>query len=179
MKQLSQSEFNILMSLSTISPRLKKEVRFIKSTEHIEDNEWGLREIIPIFDRSGTKGVLIVSINGLYSLVGFERKSGIVSATTGRPQTVICDFCKTWQSGTRSGSISFTVSRDRTVTYLCCEDLACSLHVRNLTNASKTSRSQLREDLSVEQRVDRLRSRLMQLIEALQLGQYPESTLVH
>jgi len=167
MKKLSQEDFNTLIADEPIKPRLKKELRFVASTENISDEEWSDRELLAVTDRNGNKGVLLIELDGLLHVLPYELKIGITSSTTGRSQSIICDFCRTWQAGTRAGSITFKKGRTESVSYLCCADLRCSMHVRNKTQAAHTSRAQLREDLSVEERVDRLRARLAGYIAKL------------
>lgn len=94
-------------------------------------------------------------------------RSGVTSSSTGRSQSIICDLCKTWQYGNKSGSISFKKDRATTVAYLCCDDLKCSMHVRNKTSEAFTSRAQLREDISIEQRIERLQGNLRTLVSSL------------
>jgi hypothetical protein len=160
MRKLTLSTFNELIAESSIKPRLKSELRFINSTEHLSDEEWEERELLAITDRNGNKGVLLVSLDEDFYMLPYEIKTGIVSSSTGRSQSVICDFCQTWQYGNKSGSISFVKSKKSNVSYLCCADLKCSMHVRNKTIEAKTSRSQLREDLTTEQRIERLKNRV-------------------
>jgi hypothetical protein len=167
MKKLSIEEFNELINLSSIKPRLKNEVRFIASTENLSDEEWGDRELIGISDRSGNNGILLVSLSNKMHILPYELKIGITSSATGRLQSTICDFCRTWQYGDRSARISFHKDKNSSVSFLCCADLKCSMHVRNKTEASHTSRAQLREDLSIEQRVERLKTRLANLVATL------------
>lgn len=153
--------------MSSLKPRLKRELRFVTSTADFSEDDWASRELVAISDRSGNKGVLIISIDsGLY-LVPYELKSGITSSSTGRSQSIICDFCQTWQYGDKSASITFAVNAKTNVSYLCCGDLKCSLHVRTMTNAAHTSRAQLREDLTNEKRIARLKSRLEGYVEKI------------
>lgn len=169
MKKLDLDQFTALLSAAPIKPRLKREIRFVASTVDMDDSDWEEAELLPITDRSGNKGVLLIEIeSGLYFLP-YELSRGITSKT-GRAQPIICDFCRTWQTGSRSGSIIFPIDSRGTkaVGFLCCADLKCSAHVRSKTSAAKTSRSQLREDLSDEQRVDRLRTRLQEVVERLE-----------
>jgi hypothetical protein len=169
MKKLSLEEFNYLLERTSIKPRVKREVRFVASTAQIADDEWANLELLAIADRSGNKGVLVIGIDGNFYLTGYELSSGITS-TTGRAQPIICDFCRTWQTGSRSGSILFSKDRSaKAIGFLCCADLQCSRHVRSLTSAARTSRSQLREDLTDEQRVQRLRARLQEIVDRIQL----------
>ena len=167
MKKLSLVEFNSLLAETTIKPRLKSELRFVASTEHLSDEEWADRELLAITDRNGNKGVLLVWLNGALSTLPYEMKVGITSSSTGRSQSVICDFCQTWQYGNKAGSISFAKTRTSSVSYLVCEDLKCSMHVRNKTPEAWTSRAQLREDISIEQRIERLNERLYTFLSEL------------
>lgn len=164
MKQITLEAFNTLLANAEVKPRLKRELRFVASTTGITDEQWHDLDFLPIYDRSNNKGALILEISSEYYLLPFELKRGLASNLTGRAQPVICDLCKTWQSGTRAGSITFPIpGAQRSISYLCCADLRCSDHVRSKTSAAKTSRSQLREDISPEERIQRLRVRLLKL----------------
>jgi hypothetical protein len=169
MKKYSIEEFNQLIEKSTAKPRLKRELRFTTSTAHLSEDDWTDAELLPVTDRSGNTGVLIVALNDEIYILPAEFKHGITSATTGRAQPIICDFCKTWQSGTKAGSILFTnVNKtSNSIGYLCCGDLACSNNVRTKTSASKMSRAQLREDMTNEQRIARLRKQLRLILDTL------------
>lgn len=167
MKKLSLEDFNLLVSAAEIRPRIAREIRFIPRTKHLTDEDWASSELLAVSDRSGNKGVLVISLEERYYVVPYEISAGITSST-GRAQPIICDFCRTWQTGGRSGSITFRINRDGdSIGYLCCSDLLCSQHVRSKTLAARTSRSQLREDLVDEQRVERLRTRLEALVKQL------------
>ncbi len=166
MKKRELDEFNELLDRATIKSKLKKELRFVTSVAEISDEEWDERELLAISDRTGNKGVLLVSLDDDFYVLPYELKSSLVSST-GYTQSIICDFCRTWQSGSRAGSISFPLSRTSSISYLCCGDLKCSMHVRTKTSAAKVSRSQLREDLTIEQRVDRLKTRMKRFISKL------------
>jgi len=152
---------------SFVKPRLRRELRFVTSTENVDDEQWHDSEFISIADRSGNNGVLLLELEKCLYVLPYELKTGIVSSATGRSQSVICDLCRTWQYGDKSGSITFVLDKKSTVSYLCCADLKCSQHIRNKTQAAHISRAQLREDLSIEQRVRRLESRLMRLVKHL------------
>ena len=167
MKKLDTAEFETLLEQAAVKPRLKRELRFVTSTAGLSDKSWQDSEFIAVTDRSGNKGVLIVQLDDAFYVLAYEGKRGITNSF-GKAQPIICDFCRTWQTGSRSGSILFTIGRDTTsFGYLCCADLRCSDHVRSKTQAARTSRSQLREDLTDEQRVMRLQERLHQIIDRL------------
>lgn len=141
----------------------------------MDDEAWAQTELIPISDRAGNKGVFVMEYGGHLYATAYEISRGITSST-GKAQPIICDFCRTWQTGSRSGSITLQkLGRNSgSITFLCCADLLCGQHVRNLTSAAKTSRSQLREDMTIEQRVVRLEQRLKEVstllgLEALNL----------
>lgn len=172
MQKLTQESFQYIIDTVGIKPRIKREVRFTTSVAHLTDDDWQRTELLPIVDRAGNKGVLLIQFNeqSMYA-ASFEISRGITSST-GKAQAIICDFCRTWQTGSRSGSITLQkAGRDNgSITFLCCADLDCSRHVRNLTSAAKTSRSQLREDMDNDQRVARLRQRLEEVSKLLGLA---------
>lgn len=173
MKQLSLDQFNELLNGSGVKPRLKQDLRFVASTEHLSPQDWADTELLAVKDRSGNKGILLLTIASGTYVLPYELQKIAPSSSTGRASSILCDFCMTWQSGTRAGSILFshhTISRKR-LGYLCCLDLGCSSHVRTKTSASKVSRAQVREDMDVPQRIDRLHKRLETLVHAL--GAHP------
>lgn len=170
MKQLTSEQFNQLLSASIVKPRLKEELRFVTSTAHLSEQDWAETELLAVKDRSGNKGVLIVTIGRGTYVLPYELQKIAPSSSTGRASAILCDFCMTWQSGTRAGSIMLMhhqVSRKR-LGYLCCLDLACSNHVRTKTSASKVSRAQVREDMDIPQRIERLYQHLEKLVVSLQ-----------
>lgn len=166
MQSFTLESFNELLAVSPLKPRVKREVRFNASVGHMSDTEWAESELVAVTERSENKGVLIVSVDETTHLLAYEIKRGMASNLTGRAQPIICDLCRTWQSGSRAGSVTFPLpGQQKSISYLCCADLRCSAHVRSKTSASKTSRSQLREDISTEERVERLQKRLTQLVK--------------
>lgn len=170
MRKITQELFQTLLDGASIRPRIKREVRFTTSVAHLDDEAWHRTELLPISDRAGNKGVLLMQWDEQICAVAYEISRGITSST-GKAQPIICDFCRTWQTGSRSGSITlYKPGRDAgSISFLCCADLECSKHVRNLTSAAKTSRAQLREDLDNDQRVARLTQRLQEVSELLGL----------
>ncbi len=165
MKQLTQERFQELLQAAPIRLKMKREVRFTTSVAQLADEDWAITELLPITDRAGNQGVLVMQLaDDEVALVEYALKRGLTS-NTGKAQPIICDFCRTWQTGSRSGSITLQkpARGAGSISFLCCADLACSRHVRNLTDAAKTSRSQLREDLSNEQRVERLQRRVIEI----------------
>lgn len=171
MQKIDLQFFNQLLDESDIKQRIKRELRFNTSISHLKDSDWFELEMIHISNRSGNVGVLLLGLATSIYLIPYEFKKIGPSASTGRPQPIICDFCRTWQSGTRAGTITFTnvKSSKSNVTYLCCGDLRCSDHVRSKTSASKTSRTQLREDMDNENRIDRFNERLDRLVNDLEI----------
>lgn len=171
MKTLSQDQFNHLIAQVDIKPRLKDELRFVASTAGMTNEDWREAELLSIANKSGNGGVLLLAPEEDIFVIPYELSRGITNRQTGRAQPIICDFCRTWQAGNNAGSISFKKDKRsiNSVSFLCCADLKCSQHVRGKTNASRVSKAQLREDLVNEQRVERLRTRLRQIIADLQL----------
>jgi hypothetical protein len=106
-------------------------------------------EIQPFFTRSLSSGVVVFRI-------GAETRTAVfvvgkkVSDKSGASKPIICDLCKTQRSNGDTRLVTFyrsdlPPSRQHDISWLCCKDLMCSAHVRNLTHASLISRSQLRE----------------------------------
>ncbi len=176
MKILTHEIFNRLVAeAENIKPRLKRELRFVTSVSRMADEDWLNAELVAVTSRDGNKGVLLLSPDESVYVLPYELSRGLASRLTGRAQPIICDFCRTWQAGSGAGSISFRKDKRsiNSVSFLCCADLRCSWHVRSKTNASRTSRAQLREDMTDEQRAARLMRRLQQLV--LDLGLEPAS----
>lgn len=171
MKMLNLEQFNEIIARAQVSPRLKKDLRFVASTAHMHEEDWQEAELLSITDRSGTKGILLLAPDDAVYIIAYELSKGIVSRQTGQVQPIICDFCRTWQAGSSAGSISFRKDKKsiNSVSFLCCADLQCSWHVRGKTVASRVSKAQLREDITHEQRAERLKVRLRQFISDLKL----------
>ena len=171
MKAFSQERFNHLVAQVDMKPRLKSELRFVSSTAGMTSEDWHEAELLGIANKSSNGGVLLLAPDEDIYAIPYELSRGLTNHQTGRAQPIICDFCRTWQAGNNAGSISFKKDKRsvNSVSFLCCADLKCSQHVRGKTNASQVSKAQLREDLVNEQRVERLRTRLRQIIVDLQI----------
>lgn len=136
----------------------------------IEPSSWSDRDMVGLPTKDGGAGVLLIELqNRLYSV--FYEISPLRNQSTGLAKPIICDFCKTWQAGGRAGSITFRPKRRSldSISYLCCLDLNCSLHVRDMTGAAQSSRAQLREDITQKYRIERLESSLSRLVKRLSL----------
>jgi hypothetical protein len=168
MRTLTQSDFDELMKHTGIKTRLVAELKFVKSTEALA-NEWSDYELLSIQDRTGDKGVLLLQPYGDVFIISYELSRRIVDSKTGRGRAIICDFCFTWQPGSNAASITFTHAMTKhKIGFLCCGDLNCSQHVRSATKASIVSRTQLRENMTNDDRIERLKDRLQ--VKILQLG---------
>ncbi len=169
MKTVDHEEFNRLIQVANLKPRLKKELKFENSTIELPD-DWSEFELISIADRTGDKGILLLQPKETLFIAPYELTRRIIDSSTGRDRAIICDFCYTWQPGSNAASITFLdTATKHSVGFLCCSDLACSQHVRTATKASLRSRAHLRENLSNDERVSRLKSRLLKKIEQLHL----------
>lgn len=157
MNAITRGELTQLLTGATIKPRLKRELRFVP--EAITD--WEARDFIAVTNKSHTEGVLVAPFEKVY-IVPFHLQPRKANQL-GRIEAIICDFCATWQRGSNSAVITFPKEKS-SVTFLCCADLLCSLHVRDKTTASTLSRTQLREHNSIEDRVNRLKDRLGQIV---------------
>ena len=141
----------------TLRPRLRRDLRFVP--ERITD--WQDRDFLAVTNKQGSEGVLIVPF--LDKTVPFLLESRKPNPM-GRVEAIICDICATWQRGTYSAVITFIVSPTHSVSFLCCGDLQCSLHVRNKTKAATLARTQLREQITPEARIERLKQRLQGIL---------------
>lgn len=172
MRTITPDQFNQLIALAHIRPGLTRELHFIARTSGMSAQDWQETELMSIPTRSGNKGVLLLAPNKDMYILAYDLTKGLANRQTGRAQPIICDFCRTWQSGSGAASISFAKNRRSldSVSFLCCADLACSQHVRSKTQASRASRAQLRENLTNEQRVGRLKKQILRIIADLDLS---------
>lgn len=141
-----------------VKPRLKRELRFVPE----EISDWNDRDFIAVMNKSKTEGVLVTELGGqCYAPFRLQKRA---ANSKGRVEAIICDFCSTWQRGSNSTVISFQKEKG-SVSFLVCGDLLCSLHVRGNTDAAKLSRTQLRETISVENRILRLQAKLETILQ--------------
>jgi hypothetical protein len=169
MREINPQTFTTYANQLKMSTGLRRRLRPSAAVD-IATNNWQHFELLGTPTKDGNAGILFIELHNTLYATTYEL-APINSTPTGRAKPVICDFCKTWQSGGRTASITFrTKARSLdSVSFLCCADLLCSLHVRDKTNASKIARTQLREHLAPEQRVDRLQHRLADLVTQLAL----------
>lgn len=161
MKALDRTQLALLVSEAHIKPRIVRELRFVPE----EITDWESRDFLAVTNRSYSEGVLIAPLQKTY-VVMFRLQKRLPNKA-GRLEPITCDFCFTWQRGSNSAIISFIRDDKSSVSFLCCADLACSFHVRDITSASKISRTQLREHLSPQQRIRRLQMKLATLLETV------------
>lgn len=159
MHVLTQDELVVDLKQRRVSARLVRELRY--SPQNI--THWDDRDFVAVTTKSGNEGVLVY---GDYRVpFTLARKA---ANSSGRAEAIICDICATWQRGSNAARITFTTSATATRSYLVCADLDCSLHVRDMTPASKISRTQLREHMGSEARVARLHARLSVVLHHVQ-----------
>lgn len=142
-----------LLDAARIKPRIKRDLRFVPE----EITDWADRDFLAVTNRSRSEGVLVLPFKEM-RIIPFQLHSRQANKA-GRVEAIICDFCATWQRGSNSAVISIQRAGS-TASFLCCADLDCSLHVRTKTPAGVLSRTQLRENNSIEERIERLRARL-------------------
>lgn len=153
MKPLGRQQFAVLITRARVKPRIQRELRFVPE----EISHWEDRDFLAVTNKSQTEGVLVVPF--IDRVLPFELRMVKTKASGALPAAVICDFCATWQRGSNISTITFSKDR-RSVSFLVCGDLDCSLHVRDKTEAARLSRTQLREDISEEARIKRLLARM-------------------
>lgn len=164
MRPVTSELYDQVIASGGLKPKFMRELR--PKFDLVTDWE---REFITITDRSGNKGVLWIELEGKAYVVPYALSRGIVDKVSGRARPVICDLCYTQQLGTSAARIALSLpGRDgASRSLLCCADLACSDHVRGRTLASRKSKAQLRESISTEDRVERLRRKLTELVTEL------------
>lgn len=166
MKSFDVVDFEQIVKAAGVRGRLLRELRF--APEQI--THWDEHEFIFVTDRTGDKGVLVIELDGQHYATSYELTRRVIDKATGRSKPITCDLCYTWRAGGDGARIRFIRVRDKhSITLLCCGDLACSLHVRGKTAAAKLSRANLREDMTNEQRVMRLESKLRGFVKLLEL----------
>lgn len=158
MKLPDRQTFEASLKAARISKRLQRDLRYIP--EAITKPE--VRDFLAVSTKSGNEGVLLYGDRIVQFSLDKRRPN-----SAGRVEAVICDICATWQRGVNSAILTLKKDSSRTVSYLVCDDLECSMHVRGLTTASTLSRTQLREHITPEARIERLRDRLRQIVEEI------------
>lgn len=166
MKEITAELYDQAIADSGLKPKLVRELR--PRFDLVSD--WSEREFLPITNRSSNEGVLWVEHDGQIYLLPYTLSRGIVDKASGRARPVICDLCYTQQLGTAAARIGFAMPgrTGASRSLLCCADLDCNEHVRGKTKASLRSKTQLRESISIEDRILRLHRRLGELLELLE-----------
>jgi hypothetical protein len=162
MRQITKKTLEGLLDEFSIKKKLRAELKFTPDTV----TDWNERDFIAITDRHRSQGVLIAELGTLF-VIPFRLQARKASSMTGRVEAIICDFCSTWQRGSNSAVITFDRSDRSSRSYLCCADLLCSLHVRDLTVRAKLSRTQLREQTTPIRRIERLGANLERIMSEL------------
>jgi hypothetical protein len=166
MKAITTERYEQAIAASSIKPKFVRELR--PKFDLVTD--WEDREFLPITNRSGNEGILWVEHDEHIYLLPYSLSRGIVDKASGRARPVICDLCYTQQLGTAAARIGFAMPgrAGASRSLLCCANLDCNEHVRGTTKASLRSKAQLRESISVEDRILRLRRRLGELLDLLE-----------
>lgn len=162
MEPISREQFSELTK--GLKQRLKRDLRFVPE----EITDWQDRDFLAVTNKQGNEGILIIPFMN-DAVVPFTLQARKPNAQ-GRTEAIICDVCATWQRGPHSAVITFADGDRRMVSFLCCGDLNCSLHVRDKTDAAKLSRTQLREQVTPEDRITRLKRRLEATVEVVRHG---------
>ncbi len=140
--------------------------RVLAELKYPVDIDWAITELLAIPTKSGNNGVLILHpAQDTFCALPYELKAIRSTATTGALKPVLCDFCYTWLPGTRTAVIAFVNKALGSHSFYCCAKLNCSANVRGLTDESLVSRTQLREDMTDEQRIERLKLKLIKICE--------------
>lgn len=166
MHAITPDELTQYLKQSDIKPKFYKDVRLSVLTAF----DASTHEFVALSDKTGDKGILLAQLEQRLFAVPYELSRRVVDTQTGRSKPIICDLCYTWQAGANAAKITFVRSSDKhSFTYLCCADLACSLHIRSMTKEAQLSRVHIREDLTTQQRIARLERNLIAIFERLHL----------
>jgi hypothetical protein len=130
MRHINREEFEEIVRRASVKPRLRRELKFVPE----DVASWEERELLAVADRTAKRGVLFIELDALLYVVPYQLH-GRVADKTGRSKPITCDFCYTWQAGGKAGRITFGLEDERSLTFLCCADLQCSLHVRSMCAA--------------------------------------------
>jgi len=147
----TREELTKLLTATRISKRILRDLRYVPEEITYPDE----RDFLAIMNKASSEGVLLYDETVIPFLL-----SKRTANHAGRTEAIICDICATWQRGTNSAVLTLRRSAERSSSYLVCADLDCSLHVRDMADASKLSRSQLRENVTIPERIARLETRL-------------------
>lgn len=151
----TRDELAEVLKTHRVSKRLVRDIRYVPE----ELANLSERDFLAVTTKSGNEGVMLFE----EQVMSFDLQRRAPNKA-GRVEAIICDLCSTWQRGTASAIITFKKSERSTVSYLVCADLNCSLHVRDMTTASKLSRVQLREHITPEARIERLLIKLKEVL---------------
>ena len=167
---LTAEQFDVLLKEAAIKPRFKRDLKYRQSTNFMDAVAWDESELLPIWNKSKNGGILLVQVAAKVYMVAFDASKSDVDSN-GRSKSVICDLCYTWQGGRNGGFVTFYPDKtgDNSISLLCCVDLRCSDNVRTKTAAGLTSRTQLRESMTNDDRVARFNQKLQIFVERLQL----------
>lgn len=152
MKAIDVEVLPELLAAHGVTRRLVRELKL-----NFDDYDWNEHEFAVVYNRQKSAGVLIFDSVPLEFTIT-KRKAG----TSGRIEPIICDLCRTWRRGSESAMISFKRGGG-SVTHLCCATLDCSANVRMQTKAAILSKTQLREQVTPERRIERLVENLQQI----------------
>lgn len=168
MNSISVEQFEATLKDAPIKPRFKRDLKFRLSTEHMDATAWAETELLPIWNKSKNGGLLLLQVAADLFMVPFDA-SRTTTDVSGRSKPVICDLCYTWQPSSGGGFVTFypDKSSGNSLSLLCCLDLRCSDNVRTKTSAGLTSRTQLREHITNEDRVERLRQKTQNFVSRL------------
>lgn len=165
MRAVTAELYEEAIAAASLKPRFMRELR----PRFDLANDWEDRDFWTATDRSGNRGIMWIDLDAQVYILPYSLSRGIIDKASGRARPVICDLCFTQQLGTSAARIGIALAgrSESNRSLLCCADLNCSDHVRGKTAASLRSKAQLRETISVEDRIARLHNRLRELVTSL------------
>lgn len=157
-----QEDTSLLLINAGFKKRKLSELNLPSSFEGLDFDP----EIIPLCDKAGTSGILLFE-DGSERYAAVYTLKRLKPGKAGNLRPVVCDFCFTQRPGTKVALITFNLNREKTktVAQYICADLACSMHVRGLTDALVIAKSQVSEDITIDDRIERLKRKTAAIFE--------------
>lgn len=160
---ISSDLFKIAVSQNYKSKSLMKE---FDKTYNARNSDY---EVSCFYVEKKQTGLLFLLCEGDYYATKIS-KSSVAADRSGRLKPIICDLCYTRMPGSKIAKVTAVRKTDsHSFTWLICNSLDCSLHSREQTSESVDSKKILGENISVDQRINRLEKHISLIVDTLKL----------
>ncbi len=164
MKKITESQMQAILKEGRYNKKVLSELRL----GLLETMDWENLDFFTLSDKANQKGLLFYETEDRILIIPY-RITRKTPSLDGRNKAVICDICKTWRKGDATGLLNIIDpgNKHRTTGCYTCLDLNCSLHVRDLTPQAMLSRTQLRESITIPNRIARLHQNFDNLLSRI------------